>query len=194
MLEWIATLLNSALSDGRLCGSDSGGAAGVLQITLQKTLTELRASYGSIKDLLTGRMPLAYTQLVQIMADLLILATPLALIHSVGGVGAVIGTGLVTLFHSSILSLAKMFLDPLNNDQYSGNMGINVATLIQETNFGSSRWFRSAAWVPEETLPLDRLLRTPPPPPPPPSPPSPSPPQSDSAQGDTADAPRSSVG
>ena len=108
-----------------------------------------------------------------------------------GGVGAVIGTGLVTLFHSSILSLAKMFLDPLNNDQYSGNMGINVATLIQETNFGSSRWFRSAAWVPEETLPLDRLLRTPPPPP---SPPSPSPPQSDSAQGDTADAPRSSVG
>ena len=119
VLEWIATLLNSALSDGRLCGSDSGGAAGVLQITLQKTLTELRASYGSIKDLLTGRMPLAYTQLVQIMADLLILATPLALIHSVGGVGAVIGTGLVTLFHSSILSLAKMFLDPLNNDQYS---------------------------------------------------------------------------
>ena len=65
MLEWIATLLNSALSDGRLCGSDSGGVPGLLQITLQKTLTELRASYGSIKDLLTGRMPLAYTQLVR---------------------------------------------------------------------------------------------------------------------------------
>ena len=44
-----------------------------------------------------------------------------------GGVGAVIGTGLVTLFHSSILSLAKGFLDPLNNDEYSGDMGINVA-------------------------------------------------------------------
>ena len=65
VLEWIATLLNSALSDGRLCGSDSGGVAGLLQITLQKSLTELRASYGSIKDLLTGRMPLAYTQLVR---------------------------------------------------------------------------------------------------------------------------------
>ena len=23
--------------------------------------------------------------------------------------------------------LAKLFLDPLNNDEYSGNMGINVA-------------------------------------------------------------------
>lgn len=33
------------------------------------------------------------TQLVQIMADLLILCTPFALIHSVGGVGAVLGTG-----------------------------------------------------------------------------------------------------
>ena len=72
-------------------------------------------------------MPLAYTQLVQIMADLLIAATPFALLHSVGGVGAVVGTALVTFFHSSILYLAKMFLDPLNNDQYSSDMGINVA-------------------------------------------------------------------
>ena len=72
-----------------------------------------------------------------------------------------------------------------NPNPNQGNMGINVATLIQETNFGSSRWFRSAAWVPEETLPLDRLLRPPPQPPPPPPPP---------LQGDTADAPRSSAG
>ena len=67
-------------------------------------------------------------------------------------------------------------------------MGIDVATLIQETNYGSSRWFRSAAWVPEETLPLDSLLRTPSPPPPPP------PPLGDSAQGDTETMPRSRVG
>ena len=68
-------------------------------------------------------------------------------------------------------------------------MGIDVATLIQETNYGSSRWFRSAAWVPEETLPLDSLLRTPSPPPPPPPPP-----LGDSAQGDTETMPRSRVG
>ena len=47
------------------------------------------------------------------------------------GHGAVVGTALVTFFHSSILYLAKMFLDPLNNDQYSSDMGINVATLMQ---------------------------------------------------------------
>ncbi|KAL3926251.1 MAG: hypothetical protein SGPRY_003382 [Prymnesium sp.] len=126
VLEWITTLLNSAIMDGRLCGSTSGGSAVATQISLQSKLTELRASYAGIEDELTGRMPLAYTQLVQIMADLLILCTPFALIHSVGGVGAVLGTGLVTLFHSSILNLAKMFLDPLNNDDYSGNIGINV--------------------------------------------------------------------
>lgn len=32
-------------------------------------------------------------------------------------------------------------------------MGINVRTLLQETNNGSDRWWRSAAWVPNETLP-----------------------------------------
>jgi len=156
VLEWISTLLNSALADGRLCGSASGGSPIALQMSLQGKLTELRSSYASIEDELTGRMPLAYTQLVQIMADLLILCTPFALIHSVGGGGAVIGTGLVTLFHSSILNLAKMFLDPLNNDDYSGNIGINVATLIQETNVGSERWRKSALWVPPSTLPIER--------------------------------------
>ena len=64
----------------------------------------------------SGRMPLAYVQLVQILTDLLILTTPLALYNSVGGVGAVIGTGVVTLFHSSVVKLAKIFLDPFNNE------------------------------------------------------------------------------
>lgn len=112
VLEWMATLMNSALRDGRLCGSSTGGNPVALQMTLQAKLTELRGAYASIEDELTGRMPLAYTQLVQIMADLLIGFTPFALVHSVGGVGAVVGTGLVTLFHSSILNLAKIFLDP----------------------------------------------------------------------------------
>ena len=57
-------------------------------LSLQTKLTELRGAYAGIEDQLTGRMPLAYTQLVQIKVDLLIGFTPLALIHSVGGVGA----------------------------------------------------------------------------------------------------------
>jgi len=120
VLEWMMTLINSALADGRLCGSASGGSPVATQISLQARLTELRASFAGIEDELTGRMPLACahlhlrrcsrslsslllaspplpldTQLVQIMADLLILCTPFALIHSVGGVGAVIGTGTI---------------------------------------------------------------------------------------------------
>ena len=156
VLEWITTLLHSSLADGRLCGSPTGGNPLALQMAMQQKVVELRASYAGIEDELTGRMPLAYTQLVQIMADLLISFTPFALIHSVGGIGAVIGTALVTLFHSSILNLAKMFLDPLNNDLYSGNMGINVATLMQETNDGSERWCKAASWIPEETKPRRR--------------------------------------
>ena len=57
-------------------------------------------------------------------------------------------TGIVTLFHSSILNLAKMFLDPLNNDEYSGNMGIGVVTLLQETSQGSLRWRKQATGCP----------------------------------------------
>ena len=156
VLQWINTLLSSGLADGRLCGSRTGGDPHALQLSLHAKQTELRAAYASISDQLTGRMPLAYTQLVQIMADLLIGFTPLALLHSVGGVGAIFGSTLVTLFHSSILNLAKMFLDPLNNDQYSGNCGINVATMMQETNRGSVRWIKAALWVPDEVQPLDR--------------------------------------
>ena len=77
----------------------------------------------------------------------------------VGGLGAVIGTTVVTLFHSSILSLAKIFLDPLNNDAYSGDIGINVATLLQETNDGSVRWRKAAQWVPEGAKPLAHRRR-----------------------------------
>ena len=85
------------------------------------------------------------------MTDVLLLLTPFALTHSVGmPLGAVFGTGLATLFYSSILILAKMFLDPFNNDRYGGGGGIsiNVATLVQETNTGSERWRRGASWVP----------------------------------------------
>ena len=51
---------------------------------------------------------------------------------------------MVTLFHSSIVTLAKTFLDPLNNEveERRGDPaigGVNVATLLQEPNLGSVR-------------------------------------------------------
>ena len=95
-------------------------------------------------------MPLAYVQLVQVMTDVLLLLTPFALAHSVGGAGAILGTGIATLFYSSILILAKMLLDPFNNGRYGGGGGISisVATLLQETNAGSERWWQGASWLP----------------------------------------------
>ena len=59
--------------------------------------------------------------------------------------------------------LAKLFLDPLNNEVERrggdpGIGGIEVETLLQQTNLGSDRWRRSAGSVPEaawrRSLPL----------------------------------------
>merc|ERR1712232_1495287 len=63
------------------------------------------------------------------------------------------GTTVVTLFYSSVVMLAKLFLDPLNNEveQRGGDPGIGgieVETLLQQTNLGSDRWRRSAGSVP----------------------------------------------
>jgi hypothetical protein len=50
-----------------------------------------------------------------------------------------------------VLKLAKMFLDPLDNESYGGKYGIsiNVGTLLHETNIASERWSRGAARVPK---------------------------------------------
>ena len=118
---------------------------------------ELRATYATITDELSGRMPLAYTQLVQILVDLLVVSTPFALLHALGGspAGAILGTGVITLFYSSVLNLAKVFLDPYDNEQFGTNsLAINVATLLQETNVGSTRWSKAAANLPLAARPL----------------------------------------
>ena len=94
VLEWLSNLFDSSVGDGRLGVSVSrlqGTSPIALQMALQNKLVELRSTYASIPDQLSGRMPLAYVQLVQILTDLLIFCTPFALVHSVGGFGAVLG-------------------------------------------------------------------------------------------------------
>jgi hypothetical protein len=207
VLGWLAVLMERGIRDGTLGGS-SGRSSISLQHSFQGKLMDLRAAYGSIADELSGRMPLAYAQLVQILCDMLVLFSPVALMGSVGGLGAVIGTGCMTLFYSSVrrrlphatallellcegslaahlarvtpaahhphipfrslplmaspaaptqvLKLAKMFLDPLDNEAYGGKYGIsiNVGTLLHETNIASERWSRGAARVPKGVLNL----------------------------------------
>ena len=148
VLEWLTILVNTALKDGRLV-NDGASRTGRL---LNAKLVELRATYASISDELSGRMPLAYPQLMQLITDLLVFFTPFALLRSTRTrIGCVLGSALVTLFHSSILNLGKMFLDPFNNEEYGGKFGISICvdTLLQEVNLGSVRWSRGGRSVPK---------------------------------------------
>ena len=157
IVEWLGMLFDTSVADGRLgvtVARQSTTSPIAVQMALQNKIVELRQTYGAIPDELEGRMPLAYVQLVQILSDMLIFFTPFALLSSVGGLGAVCGTAIVTLFHSSIVNLAKAFLDPFNNEVElrggdDGIGGISVATLLQETNVGSERWRKSASRVPD---------------------------------------------
>lgn len=162
IVGWLAALFDTAVSDGRLSASTcraSGASPIAVQMALENKLTELRATYQMLSDELSARMPLAYVQLVQILTDGLILFTPIALIPSVGPFGVVAGTAVVTLWYSSLVTLAKLFLDPLNNEvgERGGDPGIggmDVATLLQETNLSSRRWCIAAQRLPSAVRPV----------------------------------------
>mmetsp|Transcript_17955 Transcript_17955/g.29967 ORF Transcript_17955/g.29967 Transcript_17955/m.29967 type:complete len:534 (-) Transcript_17955:133-1734(-) len=145
VLTWLSQCHRAGLADGRL---DPG-----YERVLQTSLIELRRTAASISDELSGRMPLAYTHLMQLLCDVLVLFTPVALLSTVGGFSsAVVGTAVVTLFYSSVLKLAKMFCDPYDNELYGGSkygIAINIDCLLQETNSASERWRRGAVWIPE---------------------------------------------
>ena len=138
VLGWLWAVVETGLRDGTLgaggvpdadadagAGADAGegegegaaaGAAAArgvappvaLQLTFEQKLLELRATYASISDELSGRMPLAYTQLVQILVDILVVVSPFALLSAVTPVQAVMGTGMLTLFYTGVLNLAKV--------------------------------------------------------------------------------------
>ncbi|KAJ1621412.1 Bestrophin, RFP-TM, chloride channel-domain-containing protein [Pavlovales sp. CCMP2436] len=164
VLLWLSAECFSALTRGQLAAGSASCKSGLSTVLLDK-LTELRSTAASISDKLSGRMPLAYTQLVQILVDLFVLTSPFALIHSVGSrvpplvgaVGAVVGTALVAFFHRSLLNLAKYLLDPFGNTELyrtkDSGISINVATILQETNLGSERWRISGQWVPRRARP-----------------------------------------
>ena len=133
---WMATLVTSAVEEERI----TGGASVAYQSNTNTA--NLRAHYAQMADKLSGRMPLAYTHLVQLFVDTLCFAAPLALVGPLGAAGAVVGTGAVTLFYAGVLALAKMFLDPFDNEDFGGRSGIRLEadTLVQEVNALTRRW------------------------------------------------------
>lgn len=71
-LEWVVTSTRTAMKDGVI---DAG--FGFEQLFLEK-ICVLRGTYGTIGDMVDGRMPLAYAHFVQILVDVFLVCAPLA--------------------------------------------------------------------------------------------------------------------
>lgn len=57
--------------------------------------------------------------------------------------------GIFTLFYLGLMDLAKVFLDPLDNENYhDGCVKMDLTVLIRELNGASSRWINVAQKLP----------------------------------------------
>ena len=142
VLEWIIIQVQEAMQKGVLVGGD-----GLEHVFLEKCCA-LRGTYATIGDILDGRMPLAYVHLVQLSVDTLLFTAPLALYAELGAFSC-IAVGLLTFFYIGLVDLAKVFLDPLDNEDYcQESVKIDLSVLIRESNAGSIRWKNGAAILP----------------------------------------------
>jgi len=139
-LEWIAMDCQKGLREGTLIGN-----AGFEHLLLDK-ICMLRGTVGSIGDKLDGRMPLAYAHFVQILVDTLVYTAPFAQYGTLGPLGCILSVGILTIFYSGLLDLAKVFLDPLDNEDYcQGSVHMDIGVLIRESNAASKRWIHGAS-------------------------------------------------
>ena len=91
---------------------------------------------------------LAYAHIVQILVDSFLASAPIALYAELG-VWSILSVGILTLFYSGLLDLAKIFLDPLDNDDFCNeSINMDIGVLIREGNAGSTRWKDGAAILP----------------------------------------------
>ena len=141
-LEWMMIRVNQGMAAGTLDG-DTATKGQFLQQTMK-----LSGTYGTIGDKLAGRMPLAYAHLVQILVDTFVLTAPLALYADLGDY-SVIAVGIITLSFTGFLNLSKIFLDPLNNENFCENsIFMDLGVLIREANAGSIRWKNAGSKLP----------------------------------------------
>ena len=141
-LEWMMIRTDEGIRDGTVISD-----AAHRQMLLGK-MVELRGTYAVIGDRLDGRMPLAYTHMVQVLVDVFVWTAPIALYADLGA-WSVICVGILTLFYTGLLDLAKIFLDPLDNDDFCLNsIYMDIGVLIRESNAGSTRWKNGAVRLP----------------------------------------------
>mmetsp|Transcript_12922 Transcript_12922/g.27370 ORF Transcript_12922/g.27370 Transcript_12922/m.27370 type:complete len:629 (+) Transcript_12922:32-1918(+) len=141
-LEWMVLRAFKGIEDGAIKDSES------MEHALLAKISDLRGTYAGISDILDGRMPLAYAHFVQILVDSFLITAPVALYAELG-LWSILSVGILTLFYSGLLDLAKIFLDPLGNDEWcKENVNMDIGVLIREGNAGSTRWKNGAAVVP----------------------------------------------
>ncbi|KAL7549928.1 hypothetical protein ACHAWF_013183 [Thalassiosira exigua] len=144
LLEWAMLRSMGGLRTGELVGGPG------LEDNFLRQFTQLRAEYFNIGDYASGRMPMAYMIAVQIIVDLLVFSSPLALYTKLGAF-SIVSTGLITLAFRGLLELSKSFLDTFGTEGYRAH-NIRVDVLVSEVNFGASqRWLKAGDMLPSET-------------------------------------------
>lgn len=142
-LEWMMERACRGVDDGTI--RDYKGST---ILNLQNTMLTLCATYLGLGSALSTRMPLAYTHFVQILVDAFVFLAPVALYSTLGDM-SLICVGIITLFYTGLLNLAKIFLDPLDNENFSGDsFDMDLGVLIREANSGSTRWKNAGARLP----------------------------------------------
>jgi predicted membrane chloride channel (bestrophin family) len=142
-VEWMMARAGQGIADGTIL--DYKGATAK---NLQSTMLALRGTYASMDDETSTRMPLAYTHFVQVLVDTFVFLAPVALYSTLGDM-SLICVGIITLFYTGLLNLAKIFLDPLDNENFSGNsFDMDIGVLVRESNEGSTRWKNAGARLP----------------------------------------------
>lgn len=142
LLEWIIIQFRVGKEEGTL-----KGGYGFEDKYLEKALL-LRSQYGSFGDVLDARIPLAYGHFVQVMVDTLLFCAPFAC-YVDQGYFTIATVGILSIFFAGLLDLAKVMLDPLDNEDYcDGVIDINVGVFIRESNSGSVKFAKGAEYLP----------------------------------------------
>lgn len=142
-LEWMILRYNKAAKNAVLDGIDPPTKGHLL-----KQMVDIREHQASISNSIDGRMPLAYAHLVQILVDTFVLTAPLALYPKLGDF-SVFAIAVTTLFYTGLNNLAKIFLDPLNNEPFKENsIFMDLGVFIRENNVASDEYQSSGRKLP----------------------------------------------
>jgi len=101
-------------------------------------------------------------KLAQVLNDVFVFLSPAALYYDLG-IYSCFAVAILTFFYTGLLDLAKIFLDPLNNEKFSdGSIPMDLSVIIREANYGSVRWKSAGTELPfsydksKEALQSDR--------------------------------------